>query len=172
MQRPLNEIVSEILGANDIVDVLSASLQLKPAGGSRFKALCPFHVEKTPSFTVNRDRQTYKCFGCEKGGDAITFLQEDKDFQKIGELLALHSQETRIVDLKLGKPLNPDVLYRAIRHHNGNAKVINSLENIKKEIDRSSDKEHLWLIIGSHYLAGEAYQCLLPQDNFSNLIYN
>lgn len=76
MQRPLNEIVSEILGANDIVDVLGQYLQLKPAGGSRFKALCPFHVEKTPSFTVNRDRQTYKCFGCEKGGDAITFLQE------------------------------------------------------------------------------------------------
>ena len=49
LQRPLNEIVSEILGANDIVDVLGQYLQLKPAGGSRFKALCPFHVEKTPS---------------------------------------------------------------------------------------------------------------------------
>ena len=83
MQRPLNEIVLEILGANDIVDVLSAFLQLKPAGGSRFKTLCPFHVEKTPSFTVNRDRQTYKCFGCELGGDALdlVMLEEGLDFR-------------------------------------------------------------------------------------------
>jgi len=49
---------------------------LKPSGAGRFKALCPFHHEKTPSFTVNRDRQMYYCFGCQKHGDAITFLSE------------------------------------------------------------------------------------------------
>lgn len=68
--------MAQVLAANDIVDVLGAYLELKPSGGTRFKALCPFHNEKTPSFTVSRDRQTYYCFGCEKHGDTITFLQE------------------------------------------------------------------------------------------------
>jgi len=64
------------LSANDIVGVIGAYLELKPAGTARFKALCPFHNEKTPSFTVSRDRQIFYCFGCEKHGDAISFLQE------------------------------------------------------------------------------------------------
>lgn len=76
MQNTLKDIAGEVLAANDIAEVIGAYLDLKPAGGSRLKALCPFHAEKTPSFTVNRDRQSFYCFGCEKGGDAITFLRE------------------------------------------------------------------------------------------------
>ncbi len=68
--------MSEVKQASDIADVISRYLDLKPAGGGRFKALCPFHREKTPSFHVNRERQTFYCFGCEKGGDVLTFLQE------------------------------------------------------------------------------------------------
>lgn len=60
----------------DIVAVVGASLELKSAGGGRFKALCPFHREKTPSFTVSTDRQAYHCFGCSKGGDALSFMME------------------------------------------------------------------------------------------------
>ncbi|HNT88708.1 MAG TPA: DNA primase, partial [Candidatus Hydrogenedentes bacterium] len=66
---------AEVLAAVDIVDVIGGYLELKPAG-SRFKALCPFHTEKTPSFVVSRDRQMYHCFGCGKGGDALSFLME------------------------------------------------------------------------------------------------
>jgi len=68
--------VSEVKQATDIVDVIGRYLDLKPAGGGRFKALCPFHREKTPSFHVNRDRQIFHCFGCGKGGDVLTFVQE------------------------------------------------------------------------------------------------
>lgn len=71
-----SQIISDVLSANDIVGVIGAHLELKPAGTARFKALCPFHNEKTPSFTVSRDRQIFYCFGCEKHGDAISFLQE------------------------------------------------------------------------------------------------
>ncbi|MCX5771567.1 MAG: DNA primase, partial [Candidatus Hydrogenedentes bacterium] len=71
-----SQIVSDVLSANDIVGVIGGYLELKPAGTARFKALCPFHNEKTPSFTVSRDRQQFYCFGCEKHGDAIRFLQE------------------------------------------------------------------------------------------------
>lgn len=70
------EIINEVLRATDIVEVVGRALDLKPSSGGRFLALCPFHQEKTPSFTVSRDRQTYHCFGCGKGGDAISFLRE------------------------------------------------------------------------------------------------
>lgn len=76
METNNREIVAQVLSANDIVDLLGGYIALKPSGGGRFKALCPFHNEKTPSFTVNRDRQNYYCFGCEKHGDAITFLSD------------------------------------------------------------------------------------------------
>lgn len=76
MHDSFKDTVAEVLNATDIVEVVGGWLELKPSGGSRFKALCPFHNEKTPSFTVTRDRQAYYCFGCEKSGDAITFLRE------------------------------------------------------------------------------------------------
>lgn len=76
MQKYPRETVAEVLAANDIVDIIGAAIELKPAGAGRFKALCPFHHEKTPSFTVNRPRQIYHCFGCGKGGDVLSFMTE------------------------------------------------------------------------------------------------
>lgn len=70
------EIIAEVLHQTDIREVISARIELQPGGGSRHKALCPFHGEKTPSFVVDTQRQTFKCFGCGKGGDAITFTME------------------------------------------------------------------------------------------------
>ncbi|MDK1020824.1 MAG: DNA primase, partial [Candidatus Hydrogenedentes bacterium] len=84
------DLVSEVKAAIDIVEVVSGYLDLKPAGSGRFKALCPFHNEKTPSFHVNRDRQTFHCFGCDKGGDVFTFLEdiEGIDFREVLQNLA------------------------------------------------------------------------------------
>lgn len=76
MAKHTHDTVAEVLAAVDIVDVIGGSLELKPAGRGRFLALCPFHAEKTPSFNVNHDRQMFYCFGCQKGGDALKFLQE------------------------------------------------------------------------------------------------
>ncbi len=67
--------LEQIRSANDIVDVIGAVLPLKRAGAN-FTALCPFHKEKSPSFNVNPHRQTFHCFGCHKGGDVFTFVQE------------------------------------------------------------------------------------------------
>ena len=67
--------VHEIRARVNIVDVISRSVTLKKAG-SRFKGLCPFHQEKSPSFHVNPDMGVYKCFGCGKSGDLITFIRE------------------------------------------------------------------------------------------------
>jgi DNA primase len=65
----------EIKDKLDIVDFISEYIQLKPAGVNH-KGCCPFHREKTPSFMVNRERQSWHCFGCSKGGDIFSFLQE------------------------------------------------------------------------------------------------
>ena len=77
--EPVSQIskdsVEKVLAATDIVDLISAYVPLKRAG-TQFKANCPFHQEKTPSFSVNPARQTFKCFGCGKGGDALGFIME------------------------------------------------------------------------------------------------
>ena len=60
----------------NLADVISRVVALRKAGGSRLKGLCPFHNEKTPSFNVDSDKGYYKCFGCGKAGDAISFVRE------------------------------------------------------------------------------------------------
>ncbi len=67
--------LERVRAASDIVDVISASLPLKRAGAN-FVTLCPFHKEKTPSFSVNPHKQVFYCFGCHKGGSVFTFIQE------------------------------------------------------------------------------------------------
>ncbi|WP_052573920.1 DNA primase [Haloferula sp. BvORR071] len=75
MPQISRETTEKILAATDIVSVIESYLNLKRAGAV-YKALCPFHNEKTASFQVNPQRQTFKCFGCQKGGDAITFVRD------------------------------------------------------------------------------------------------
>ena len=70
-----NDIIEDIRRANDIVDVVAPYVQLKKRG-KNFIGLCPFHSEKTPSFTVSAEKQMYHCFGCGKGGNVFTFLME------------------------------------------------------------------------------------------------
>ncbi|MDB6035536.1 MAG: primase [Verrucomicrobiales bacterium] len=65
----------QIRAASDIVDVIGSYLPLKRAGAN-FVTLCPFHKEKSPSFNVNPHRQIFRCFGCHKGGDVFTFVQD------------------------------------------------------------------------------------------------
>ncbi|MGH2730410.1 MAG: CHC2 zinc finger domain-containing protein, partial [Actinomycetota bacterium] len=74
----------------DIIDVISAYTQLKKAGGHTFKGLCPFHTEKTPSFTVDTNRGLYFCFGCQEGGNIYHFVQktENLSFPEAVEWLA------------------------------------------------------------------------------------
>ena len=81
--------LDELRDRADIVQVVSRYVQLNPKGG-RYWGLCPFHGEKTPSFSVNPQRQMYYCFGCHAGGSAITFVMEMEhlDFMEAVKLLA------------------------------------------------------------------------------------
>ncbi|MDJ0522319.1 MAG: DNA primase [Planctomycetota bacterium] len=75
MARIPDHIIEQVREAHDIVEIVRRAVPLKQAGAG-FKGLCPFHDEKTPSFTVHPGRQTYKCFGCGKGGNVFGFLME------------------------------------------------------------------------------------------------
>lgn len=73
------EIIEEIRSRNDIVDVISGYVKLQKKGSSYF-GLCPFHNEKSPSFSVAPHKQMYYCFGCGAGGNVITFIMEYENF--------------------------------------------------------------------------------------------
>src|SRR5699024_6985050 len=74
-----DELIEEIRTRNDIVDVISGYVRLQKKGSSYF-GLCPFHNEKSPSFSVSRQKQMYYCFGCGAGGNVYTFLMEYENF--------------------------------------------------------------------------------------------
>jgi DNA primase len=73
-----HDTIKQVLAATDIVELISSYIEVKRAG-SAFKALCPFHHEKSPSFNITPARQTFHCFGCGKGGDAIAFVREHEN---------------------------------------------------------------------------------------------
>lgn len=82
-------VLEQIRDANDIAELIGTYLQIKRAGSS-FKALCPFHKEKTPSFHINPQRQIFHCFGCGAGGDVFKFVMqyENVDFSTAARMLA------------------------------------------------------------------------------------
>jgi DNA primase len=77
--------VDAVKAAANIVDLVEARTRLRKVGG-RYTGLCPFHQEKTPSFSVSPDRGTYHCFGCGVGGDAISFVQEIEGLDFVGAI--------------------------------------------------------------------------------------
>ncbi len=84
-----DELIEQVRSANDIVNVISDYVRLQKKGSTHF-GLCPFHNEKTPSFSVSQGKQMYYCFGCGAGGNVITFLMqyENYTFQEALQALA------------------------------------------------------------------------------------
>src|ERR1700758_5187231 len=95
-----SETIEQVAAANDIVEVIGSYFPLKRAGAN-FKALCPFHQEKTPSFHVSPQRQTFHCFGCGAGGSGFRFVMnyEHIDFpsavRKLGARVGIPVAEER-----------------------------------------------------------------------------
>ena len=75
-----------VKAAADIVEVVSLRTSLRRVSGSRFTGRCPFHEERTPSFSVDPVEKLYYCFGCGKGGDVIRFVQETENLDFAGAI--------------------------------------------------------------------------------------
>ncbi|MDR0647947.1 MAG: DNA primase [Synergistaceae bacterium] len=103
----MSDDASEVKSRIDIVELIGSYVQLRRVGSS-LKGLCPFHSEKTPSFIVSPDRQTFHCFGCGKGGDVFTFLMEIEglSFREALEQLA------RRAGVRLSRPSSGDTARR------------------------------------------------------------
>ena len=85
MARIKDTSVEAVKAAANIVDLVEARTRLRKVGG-RYTGLCPFHQEKTPSFSVSPDRGTYHCFGCGVGGDSISFVRETEGLDFVGAI--------------------------------------------------------------------------------------
>ncbi len=91
------ELIDRIKDANEIVDVISQYIQVEKAGSS-YKALCPFHNEKTPSFIINKEKQFYKCFGCGEGGNVINFIMKIENLSFVESIKLLVSRADIEID--------------------------------------------------------------------------
>ncbi|HWX09768.1 MAG TPA: CHC2 zinc finger domain-containing protein, partial [Gaiellaceae bacterium] len=83
MARIKDASVEAVKGAAEILPLVEDYVRLRKAGGT-YKGLCPFHQERTPSFTVTPARGTFKCFGCGEGGDAISFVERMEQVDFVG----------------------------------------------------------------------------------------
>jgi len=106
----MRSLVDDVKDRLDIVEVVAGYVKLTNAG-SNMRGLCPFHREKTPSFMVSKEKQIFHCFGCGKGGDVITFIQEIEgmEFKEALRFLAERaSLDYRRYQSAAGKPEMPD----------------------------------------------------------------
>ena len=108
------DIASIVKEKIDVVDFLSKYLKLTPAG-KNFRAVCPFHKEKTPSLMVSPDKQIWHCFGCGNGGDVIKFLMLYENLEFFDALKVLAEKAGMNLDILGGRDFKTyDVIYKAM----------------------------------------------------------
>jgi len=105
------ELIEEIRGQNDIVEVISQYVRLNKKGHSHF-GLCPFHNEKTPSFSVAQDKQIYYCFGCGASGNVITFIMEYENYSFVEAIKALADR----VNIALPEPEISEEMRKKVKY--------------------------------------------------------
>ncbi len=103
MSRISEQTIEQIRSASDIVEIISGYIELKKRGRNHF-GLCPFHGEKTASFSVNSEKQIYKCFGCNVGGGVINFIMEIEGLDFINAIKHLADQSG--IELDISKNSN------------------------------------------------------------------
>ncbi|CUX96260.1 DNA primase [Candidatus Gullanella endobia] len=121
--------INELLARTDIVDLIDARIRLKKQG-KNFLTCCPFHQEKTPSFTVNGEKQFYHCFGCNAHGNAIDFLMHYDRLEFVESIEELAAQYSLEVPYETGIVLNQKKQYQRKNLY----QVMNQLNNFYQQI--------------------------------------
>ena len=138
MADTLEELISQIKDRLDIVDVVSKEVVLKKSG-NHYWGLCPFHKEKTPSFSVNPQLGIYKCFGCGEGGDALSFIMKTKNV----EFMDLIKDLAEEFGLELPKTFKKSENSKDLKEQmiNANARAVEFYSNrLLKEDTKSAEK--------------------------------
>jgi DNA primase len=115
MARIKDSSVADVRAAADMVEVVSGRTQLRRASGSRYTGRCPFHEERTPSFSVNAVDKLYHCFGCGKGGDLIGFVQETENLDFVGAIEWLAERFRVTLEYEESSPRQEEVRRRRER---------------------------------------------------------
>ncbi len=89
--------IQQILSRIDIIDIISSFVKLKKRGAN-YLGLCPFHNEKSPSFTVSPSKEIYKCFGCGRNGNSISFLMEHEKYTYVEALRWLAAKYKVVIE--------------------------------------------------------------------------
>ena len=107
------DVIERIKEQNDIVDIISEKVKLKHSG-KNYLGLCPFHNEKTPSFSVSVDKQIYKCFGCGEAGNVITFVMKTKGLSYVESIEYLGERANISIEQGQDKKIKDkkDILYK------------------------------------------------------------
>jgi DNA primase len=103
MARIKDQSVRDVVAAADIVEVVSQRTSLRKQG-ARYVGRCPFHDERTPSFSVNAADKLYYCFGCSRGGDVVRFVQETENLDFVGAIEALAERFRDQARVRRGSP--------------------------------------------------------------------
>ena len=101
MARISEQSIEKVRQAADIIEVVSGYVELKQRGRNFF-GLCPFHTEKTPSFSVNPEKQIFKCFGCGAGGGSINFIMEIENLEFVDAIKKLAHTFNIVLDIQGG----------------------------------------------------------------------
>jgi DNA primase len=105
MARIKDQSVRDVVAAANIVDVVSLRTSLRKSSGTRYMGRCPFHEERSASFSVNSDLNLYHCFGCGKGGDVVTFVRETEGLDFVGAIEWLAERFRVAVEYEESSPL-------------------------------------------------------------------
>ena len=116
MSRIPEHVVENVRQTADIYDVVSEYIKLKKRGRNFF-GLCPFHNEKTPSFSINIDKQIYKCFGCNKGGGTINFIMDIERLDFVDAIKYLGNKYNINVEIQHKSKSNQDLFNQLYSMH-------------------------------------------------------
>lgn len=172
--RISEEIIEKVKEQNDIVDVVSDVVRLKRAGRN-FSGLCPFHNEKSPSFSVSPDKQIFKCFGCGEAGNVISFVMKTKNLNFVDAVKELADRANIIIPIEDGKQSESQKKKQVLYNINKQAAryYFSNLQNNKEAKEyflRRGIKENILKSFGLGY-AKEGWQNTinhLRKQGFSN----
>ncbi|WP_281555893.1 DNA primase [Thalassomonas sp. RHCl1] len=154
------QFIDDLLARADIVELIDARVPLKKAG-KNYQACCPFHTEKSPSFTVSQDKQFYHCFGCGEHGNAISFLMEFDRLEfvdAIEELASLNNMEV-VREQTNQSPAQQLKQQQAYQQKQGDYELLEQISKFyRQQLKVAADKDTAIEYLKSRGLSGEIVQ--------------